>query len=727
MNAIKTEFPAATRCGRGRMLAAAAGLAVLTFALFAPALRYGFAELDDTLYVEQNAVVQQGLTGTGLRQVFSQPYAAMYAPLLWTSYMLDVECFGYDVWGFHFTNLLLHAVNAGLFFLLLFAWSRQPWRAFFFAALWAWHPLRIESVAWIAERKDVLSGFFFLLCIGAYHVARRNSAAPGPAPGPSPRARNGFFLASLLWLACGLLVKPALVPVPGVLLLLDFWPYRRFDLSRAALARRLPRLLLEKIPFVLLAAAAAGTATWAHHASEAIAEISWLARLKTIPIHYGFYLFKMFRPRNLTALYPDVLFSRHDFFVALALLTAVSTLVWLSRRRQPNELVGWLWFLGLLAPVIGFVHFGVQTVADRFTYLPAMGASLALLFVLPTRPTAVFRRWIRPLRAGAALGTLAVLATLSTRVLPVWKNADALFQNVLRHSPNNPMALCQQAQHRIQARGDFQAADDLIDRALKVSPTLLFAIQIKAICLAHLQDVEAARTFLRQQQPHGLRSGPGVWERTLAEAAHAAKQYEEASALAEEALRLMPAFDANRHNLHLLAMAAAYEQGDQARALFHARQFPPYRQKTAVALPDLLPYYLSRWLNSWRHQAVDYFRRLLAASPDRPDLHNNVVWGLATAEWSPASPDEVLKSAQHAQTLVPAPHPGLLDTLAAAQANAGDYPAAAQTARRTLELLSPDVPEQAELRRSVQIRLREYENGRPHREEAFLRLLRSIQ
>ena len=143
--------------------ALAVALAAATFALFAPTLGYDLVDLDDNAYVSQNAVVLGGLNWPAVRLVFTQTYAAMYAPLLWVSYMLDVECFGPNAWSFHFVNVLLHALNASLFFLLLFAWTRKPWRAFFFAALWAWHPLRVESVAWIAERKDVLSGFFFLL------------------------------------------------------------------------------------------------------------------------------------------------------------------------------------------------------------------------------------------------------------------------------------------------------------------------------------------------------------------------------------------------------------------------------------------------------------------------------------------------------------------------------------------------------------------------------------
>ncbi len=724
-------IPRPARPGRRAMTALllGLGLALATFTLFSPSLGHGFVDLDDGDYVNRNRIVLDGLSWPSVQLVFTRPHAAMYAPVLWLSYMLDVDTFGTSsARGFHFTNVLLHSFNAGLFFLLLFAWSRKPWRAFFFAALWAWHPLRVESVAWIAERKDVLSGLFFLLCLAAYGFAKRPAPADFvPDNGRDKSRRFGAFCASIFFLALGLLTKPSLVPVPALLLLLDFWPLRRFPAGLRPLLRAAPRLLAEKLPFFFLSAAAAWASTQAHQASDAIADVPLPVRLKTIPIHFGFYLFKIFRPRNLSVLYPDVLFTRSDLLVALLLLAGISWWVWLARRERPNELVGWLWFLGLLAPVIGLVRFGVQSVADRFTYLPAMGVSLALLFALPSGAAPALRRLWPPVRAVLAAILLALVALLAARTLPAWENTRALFANVLRHFPHNYMALCEQAKQCIDEQGDFATAEKIIDDSRLVDSASLIAIQLKALCLAERQGPEAGHEFLLNHPPNNLNSDPGAMEWQLAIFALSAKQYDRALAHANEALRVMPAFNFTRYALELLAMVAAHEKGDAPLALSHARRFPLYRDKTELALPDLMPYYLSLWICSQRREATEYFRRLVDACPDRLDLVNNIAWGLATAEWSPIPPEEVLALARRAQALHPEPHPVVLDTLAAAQANAGDFAAAVETAQTALAAIPPPAtPQEAEGRRNIEFRLQEYRNQKPHREDAFRRLWTSM-
>ena len=704
-------------------------LAAMTFALFSPALGFELVDLDDNAYVSQNAVVLGGLSWPSVRLVFTQAYAAMYAPLLWVSYMLDVECFGQTARSFHFVNVLLHALNASLFFLLLFAWTRKPWRAFFFAALWAWHPLRVESVAWIAERKDVLSGLFFLLCLAAYFAAKRTAAAESSPPARRENIlRPCAYWASVLFLGLGLLVKPSLVPVPALLLLLDFWPLRRLEPDAKSLVRAAPRLLAEKIPFFLLAGAAAALSAQAHEASGALAEAPLGLRLKTLPIHYGFYLFKIFRPRNLTPLYQEVRFTPADFAIGLLLLAGLALWAWLSRRRRPNELVGWLWFLGLLVPVIGMIRFGIQSVADRFTYLPSMGVSLAFLFALPSLRRLPFSRFFPALRALAATALLAALAFQSCRYLPAWKNSSALYGNILRYFPDNLMALCQKAELCIAESGDFETAERFIAQASEIDPRSVAVAQIEALCLSQREGPATAYEHLLRRRSGNSPSNPGEEDWNLAVFAFAAKRYAETIEHAETALRLMPAFNSTRNALVLLAMAAAYEKGDGAGALAYARQFPPYRAKTEVALPDLLPAYVALWICSERREAVAGFRHILAACPDRLDLLNNLAWALATADWSPAAPEEVLAFARRAQTLHPAPHVGILDTLAAAQANAGDFDDAAKTAQAALLVLSlpPDSPAEAEFARNIAARLEEYQHHRPHRENAFLRLWNSM-
>jgi hypothetical protein len=219
-------------------------LFLLVFAVFSPSLSYELVAVDDIHYISHNQLVLGGLSWSAIRVAFTDFYNQMYAPLLWISYMADVSFGGaspVQPWGFHLTNVLLHSLNSLLLYFLLLAWCKKPWRAFFFAALWALHPLRVESVAWVTERKDVLSGLFALLCLGCYWRANRHKAIP--AIGPT--------LLALVFFIAGLLVKPSLTPIPLVLLLLDYWPLRRYGPNAPPLLRAAPRLLLEKTPFFL--------------------------------------------------------------------------------------------------------------------------------------------------------------------------------------------------------------------------------------------------------------------------------------------------------------------------------------------------------------------------------------------------------------------------------------------------------------------------------------------
>ena len=701
----------------------ALALAALTFALFAPALRYHFVDLDDLAYISGNALVLDGFTWKSIAAAFSghQANATMYMPLLWMSYMLDVTWLGAgpaSPGGFHFTNVLLHAANAALVFLLLNLLCKKPWRAFFFAALWALHPLRVESVAWVAERKDVLSGFFALLCIAA-HLRTGRAPEPRRGPGRSAPLWTGVALACFL---AGLLVKPALAPLPLVLLLLDFWPLRRFESTGLSARQLAARGVRSKLPFFVLAALAAFGTVYTHRVVSGELPSPVSMRLLHVPLTYGFYLWKTIWPRHLTVLYPP--FAQGASLRELAMLAllslgalaALSAGAWRARRRRPNQGVGWLWFIAMLLPVCGLVPIPNNLVADRFTYLPSIGLSLALLRIFPTSPVPARRRWLRPLRAAGAAALLAVLAQLSLRTLPVWRNTDSLFAHVARHVPNHLFVLRHQADQAIQERGDFLAAEALVDRALRRDPRHFYPVSQKALCLSETQGPAAAKEFLATRRPeHAF----GEWEWHMAIYALALGEYDEASAFAERALREMPANDVARNNVHLLAMAAAFEKGDRARALAHARQCPPYRHKTRLERLDLMPVYIALWMSSHRRMTVDFFRRLTAEYPDRLEVLNNVAWALATAAWSPAAPEEVLDYAQRARALAPPDHPGVLDTLAAAQANAGDFATASQTAQTALDALAAAPSEPADRSRPIQARLRLYQRGEPYREDAF--------
>ncbi len=693
----------------------------MTFALFSPSLRYGLVDFDDRIYVSSTPLVMEGFSPLHVRSAFTSFQQGTYAPLLWISYGSDAAAWDAspaNPRGFHFTNVLLHALNSVLLFLLLFAFCKTPWRAFFFAALWALHPLRVESVAWIAERKDVLSGFFGLLCLWTYVRAWPQGA------GASASARPVLPLAgaALLFFALGLLVKPALVPIPGALLLLDFWPLRRVEPTFRSVRAFAPRLLAEKIPFFLLAALASFGASAAHQAMHALTDVPLPMRLCAIPIHYAFYLVKTVFPRHLSPLYPDLAISALAVFLSGLLLLALTAWAWRSRQRRPERLVGWLLFLGFLVPAIGMVRFGAQSIADRFTYLPSIGLSVAGLFLWPLDPPR--RAGTRILRRCGSWLVLAGLAFATVRLLPAWRSPSSFHAQILSIFPENPLALEMRSFHWIRTTGNFAMANEGFDRILQAGAYNHHVLGGKARCLAALQGPAAAKAFLLQapatDNPYAQNAL--LWD--IARYALMLRQYDDAIHAAQRALELPSELQAAPAYLHLLLMAAAYEKGDLPQALAHARQFPAFADRTSLELTDLLPYYLHQWMIFHRADAYAYFQRLIQTHPDQTGLLNNIAWGLATADWSPAAPADILVLAQRASNSFPQPNPGALDTLAAAQANAGDFPAAIRSIQQaTVSLPQTHTPQVALFRAHLQSRLDLYRQQRPYREDAFSRLM----
>ncbi|MDD2239901.1 MAG: hypothetical protein PHO14_00265 [Kiritimatiellae bacterium] len=670
--------------------------------------------MDDVTYITENMLVLTGLSPQSIRAAFSPSTATapMYMPLLWISYMADVTLLNASPthpWGFHFTNVLLHALTASLLFVLFAAWCKKPWRAFFWAAVWAVHPLRVESVAWVTERKDVLSGLFCLLSVGCYVWANRKKLGTGLGP----------YLLAFMFYGCGLLVKPSVVPLFVVLLLLDIWPLRRLEFTGTA-RRQFPRLLIEKAPFFAAAAAIALATVRHHHAVGALSSSPLWERCLQVPIHYGFYLGKFLAPLHLGPLYPLIAFSWPRLFVALVVLLGFSLLAWKLRIQHPNIGVGWLWFLFFLAPIIGFFGpVGVHSVADRFTYLPAMGLSMAFLFLWPV-PTGGSRKTLLMARVLAAGLIIALLGLLTLRLLPIWQNGDRLFARISYIAPHHPAIQNVQILHQLKQDGNFPKAQSALEHALATEPQSIALISSIALCLHEQQGTEAALDFLIQHRPTAS-TALGEWEFQMAMYSFLGAQYSQVLAHVEEARHLFPPHDAGQNNLHLLGMAAAFELGDPANALAYARSLPPYRTHTEIALADLFPLHAFHWDLGLRRDALAYFRRLIQSYPDRGDLLNNTAWILATADWSPAPPGEVVALAQRAVALAPAPHPVLLDTLAVALANAGDFDAALHTAQQALALVPETGPNTA-FRRSLLSRITLYQHQHPYREETTTRL-----
>ena len=462
-----------TRDARNQM-AVAIGLAIVTLAVFWPVAGYDFINYDDNEYFSSNVHVLGGLTWKNVLWAFQAGDFRFFHPLTWLSLMLDVGLFGKGAGGPHLTNLLLHTANAVLLFLLLRRLTGAHWRSAVVAGLFALHPLRVESVAWIAERKDVLSTLFLLLTLWAYGRYAQESVQRRRA-GVKCLASRNYWL-GVFFFALGLLSKPMLVTLPFAMLLLDYWPLRRLPLpSRGSLyttqRATFLHLVREKITFFLLSITACAMTFLLHKKNEGIVslvEFPLSARIENAFVSYVQYLGKTFWPVKLATPY---LLSEHwpgmQVVLAVVLVMSLSlAAAWLGRRR-PYVFVGWFWFLGTLIPVIGLAQAGYQAMADRFTYIPLIGVFLVLVW----GASEVFEHWRTPKTAiiGMAVLMLTACAFRTRDQLQYWQNGESLFRHTIAVTENNYLAYCKLGT-ALAARGQLAEALDDFREALQIRP-----------------------------------------------------------------------------------------------------------------------------------------------------------------------------------------------------------------------------------------------------------------
>lgn len=436
MTTIRQKFAAAPALGGPRrdcnsarptlrLTLISLGLFAGTMLLFSPALRCGFLNYDDPGYVTKNLHVQGGLSWSGLGWAFTAPTDYLH-PLTWLSHMLDWQLYGAAPLGHHLTNVLWHAVNAVLAFFVFRRLAGGTWRSAFAAAVFAWHPLRVESVVWITERKDVLSGCFFLLTLLAYaHYADRR------------RDHRPWLRSYLLTLACfvgGLMSKPVIVSVPLILLILDWWPLDRWR-SRSDLAA----LIVEKVPFVALAAATSvATVLMQQKTGAFVLDLPLAARIENAVVSLSRYLGKFVWPVDLTVCYPHPgHWPTITVLGAAALMLSLGFIAWRMRRSRPWLLTGLLWFMVLLLPVIGLIQAGFQSMADRYTYLPMLGIELGLLWTLQATWHTAGTRMAAAFSAGLILAALGVR---SWQQQQVWRDSVSLFENAVSVTHGNAVA-----------------------------------------------------------------------------------------------------------------------------------------------------------------------------------------------------------------------------------------------------------------------------------------------
>lgn len=454
-----------------------AAIVVLVFVIYGQVRTHAFIDFDDPMYITKNDHVLHGLTWSGVQWAFTHIHAANWHPLTWISHMIDVQIFGMDAGAHALMNVSIHALNCVLLFLFLRLATGAAWQSAMVAALFAVHPLHVESVAWISERKDTLSAFLFLLCLLAYTVYVR-------------RGSRAAYGASVAALALGLMAKPMLVTTPFVLLLLDYWPFRRLEPATAR------QRIIEKVPFALCIVPSIIATLFAQREAMPQPAVSRLAGDANAPIAYVRYILKTVWPAKLSVMYPFP--SSVDLrltVICAVLILATLFAAYRVREKLPWVFVGWFWFVGMLVPVIGIVQVGRQAMADRYTYLPHIGLFAAIVwsawYLAETMP-----RWRRalPVIAGVVILLLTVVAHAQVRY---WQGSIPLFEHALRStSDNNKVAHVNLGAAFVEI-GDYPAAEREYRKAIGFSPAATVYTGLSA-ALSGQGKADAAAEAARQ-------------------------------------------------------------------------------------------------------------------------------------------------------------------------------------------------------------------------------------
>ncbi len=666
----------------------------------------GFIKYDDygpKGYIVNNTNIQAGITAESVRWAFTTTHASNWHPVTWLSHMLDCELFGLNASGHHWVNLGFHIANTLLLFIVLRQMTQAVWRSALVAALFGLHPLHVQSVVWISERKDLLSGFFMMLTLWAYAQyvsrARRKGSGESQTSNIEHRTSNAqwCYWSAVLFFALGLMSKPMLVTLPVILLLLDFWPLKRVTRLHSAPARQasdewrvtrfglpvpqrssLNHLLLEKLPFVALSLGSCIATVWAHDQGGAVVSfdrLPWDFRVENSLVSYATYLGKTFWPANLSVFYPYTRIYPGEV-VSAGLLLSLFTVYCVCRVRcQPYLLAGWLWFLVMLVPVIGLVQVGQQAIADRYMYLPSIGLFIIVAWGMGGIAS-ISRFWRICMTLGATVMLLACL--VDTRFqLRYWRNSITLFSHAIDVTGDNPL-ISYYLGNLLWDMGNLDEAAKNYYSTLRNVPDFEDAhyrlgyifLQQKKWPEAEVQFGEVLRLNYNNVNGHaGLGCALAAQDKTT-----------EAEAEYSNALQLKPDDAMIRKALALTTQKAETEKA--LASLFDSLKTRPtpeiHGQIAAI-----------QTLQGEFQDAVSHYLEALRLRPDSPDVLNNLAWLLATC------PDAHIRNgsqavgyAGRACELTHYHMTPLVGTLAAAYAEAGRFDDAISTAEKACAMAS---------------------------------------
>ena len=697
---------------RGVVVWICAALAAITWLVFGRTLGHQFVTYDDPQYVYSNPDVVRGLSLPGIVWAFTHTVAGNWHPLTMISHMLDCQLYGLKPGGHHFTNVLLHTIVVVLLFLVLRQMTGALWRSAFVAALFAIHPLHVESVAWISERKDVLSAVFFMLTLGAYvrYVRKRSLTA---------------YLLALLLFALGLMSKPMLVTVPFVLLLLDYWPLNRIRDPRSEVkgqpAHRGPAasgwsvirgLVIEKLPLLALSAVSS-LVTLLVHSPGAIEQLPFAWRLNNAAVSYVAYIWQMFWPARLATFYPhpnDQL-PLWQVLLAVLFLIAVTFLAILSRKERPYIFTGWFWYVGMLVPVIGLLQAGEQARADRYTYLPQIGLYLLITWGIADlmSPIITHKSGLRPSTRGsrgvrtdglprfarlqrskqgrgytlfcAAIAAVSIIIALSWRAFvqtTCWQNSEVLWNRTLAVTRDNDVA------HN--NLGNLFLERHELGKAI---PHFETALRIRS------RNAAAYYNF-----------GSALIENSLASLLAQKGQSSEAINHYEKAMRLRPGYGDPYLNLGNILS----QQGRITEAIAQWRKAVETQPKDARFHTILGDAFLKTGLDK---DAIAEYEHAARISAQDPVARNNLAWLLATSpDASIRNGNRAIEFARQAVQLSRGKDANYLRTLAAAFAESGRFDEAKETAHQALE--AAEKRSNSNLANAVRDEIALYELGLPY-------------